>query len=91
MVAQKAVEAYDWNQKKWTSINLGQSSAPAQTPDMMKQAPDIQYQSMVLANPSSYINEDRVVRLRVTVGGGNPSCYYVDLGLQAEKLAGQGG
>jgi hypothetical protein len=47
-----------------------------------------QYETRVLTGASTYISQDGLVRVRVKVGAGNPSCYYLDLGLQAVRAGG---
>lgn len=74
--AQKSVEVYDWSKDSWVKIDSADTTANTQT------------QSILLAHAGGYLNEDGLVRVRVSVGSGNPSCYYVDLGFQAEKTGG---
>jgi hypothetical protein len=46
--------------------------------------------TVVIPNPAAYINRDGTVRINLMNDQGNPGCYYVDMGLEAERSSGQG-
>jgi hypothetical protein len=50
-----------------------------------------QGETLTLHNAGPYIDMGGQVRLRVSAGSGNPACYFLDLGVEAERAAGQGG
>lgn len=45
---------------------------------------------VIIPQASAFVSPSGQVRVRVSNAAGNPSCYYVDMGLEAERQAGQG-
>ena len=46
---------------------------------------------VLVQNAAPYVSPSGQVRVRISANSGNPSCYFLDLGIEAERLAGQGG
>ena len=49
-----------------------------------------QGETLTLQNAGAYVDMGGQVRLRISAGSGNPACYFLDLGVEAERTAGQG-
>lgn len=49
-----------------------------------------QGETLTLQNAGAYVDMFGQVRLRISAGSGNPACYFLDLGVEAERTAGQG-
>ncbi len=48
------------------------------------------FTNILVRSPQTYINQNRDVRVRVASGAGGAGCYFLDLGLMAERGLGKG-